>query len=51
MKIHLRERKLKNGKIRLYLDFYKGYKKKDLEKFKNKCYNALQNELNKSHNE
>jgi len=29
MKIHLRERKLKNGKIRLYLDFYKGYIKKD----------------------
>ena len=29
----------------------KGYKKKDLEKFKNKCYNVLQNELNKSYNE
>ena len=29
----------------------KGYTKKDLEKFKNKCYNLLQNELNKSHNE
>ena len=28
MKIHLRERKLKNGRIRLYLDFYKGYIKK-----------------------
>ena len=29
----------------------KGYIKRDLEKFKNKCYNVLQNELNKSHNE
>ena len=29
----------------------KGYTIKDLEKFKNKCYNALQNELNKSYNE
>ena len=27
MKIHLRERKLKNGRIRLYLDIYKGYTK------------------------
>ena len=29
MKVHLRERKLKNGRIRLYLDFYKGYINKD----------------------
>jgi len=29
MKIHLRERKLKNGRIRLYLDIYKGYVKKN----------------------
>ncbi|MEO2084196.1 MAG: 1-acyl-sn-glycerol-3-phosphate acyltransferase, partial [Marinoscillum sp.] len=29
----------------------KGYTKRDLEKFKNICYNVLQNELNKSHNE
>ena len=36
MKIHLRERKLKNGKSRLYLDIYKGYvKNKEIEELKN----------------